>query len=205
MTDTPSFGQRRRDIGYLWRLRMDSWGSLPMKKYSLALLIDEFELASLGFQHFKMVKELALPPVQRNRSDPKSFEVPGITAQRTFKSQDSFTELVVRATPYPSEEIAIDRVLHADETMMLNPMRKIEIVERRAIEEFQIDGLPTIHAHEERLKTRGGTESIRLIVSNVDRVLFSLHINSRGGYCSWEELSSVAVFQAGKIRAKADF
>jgi hypothetical protein len=175
-----------------------------MKKYAMALVINLDELATQGRRDFTLAKQRATLPVGRKAIPKSALEMPAITAERTFLSKDRHTELVARVTPYRSEQYAIASVLNSDAMIMLNPTKKIDILEKRNVENVRIDGLHTVYAHEEILRIGDVTQRIRLIVSSVGQALFSIHVTSQDEFWSWSEIAAIATVQAEKIQKNAE-
>jgi hypothetical protein len=200
VSGTPSSKQRMHTLGLLFRMGIGSFRPMPRKKFSMAMLVDEADLARRGFADLHLVQERAFPPVKRKDIPWSPRGIVGITAQRAFLRPDPPSDLVARVTPYSSEELALANVEHAGETIMHNPTKQVETRDGHKKEDLQIEGLPNLFAYEETNVVKSGTFKTMWIFSHVGQVGFSIQISSKGDFWTWEEASSLATTQAEKVQ-----
>jgi hypothetical protein len=168
------------------------------------MLIDENDLAHSDVDDLQLVQEMGIRPVHRDSFTWSPHGIAGITAQRGFRRQGTYVDLVARVTPYSSEELAIAHVEHADETIVHDPTKRVEILRAHNLGNIQIDGLQTVFAHEETMKVGDKTYTVLIIFSHVGQVLFSIQISSQNDYWKWEDAASLAIIQADKIRRNSN-
>jgi hypothetical protein len=200
MSIDPSQKHRLHDFALLFRVKFASLGPMSKKKYSLAMLVDEADLALHAFPDLRLVKETAFRPVHGKASQGSIHANIGITGQRSFLRQKPFSDLVVRVTPYSSEEMAISNVLRANDSIVHDPTRKVDIPNAVDMEGIEIEGLENVFAHQESLVAGDVKYDVLFVFSNVGQVLFSIQVSSRGDFWSWEDAASIAMIQAEKIR-----
>ncbi len=188
------------DFALLSRMKLASLGPMSKKQYSLAMLIDETDLWRHGFSDLTLVKETAFRPLYAKSNDPSLHGNIGITGQRSFLRQFPFSDLVVRVTPYFSQEMAIANVLHANDSIVHDPTRRVEIPDAQQLERLEIEGLDNVSAHQESLVTGDVKFKVLFVFSHVGQVLFSVQVSSRGDAWTWETAASIAKIQADKIR-----
>jgi hypothetical protein len=193
---------RFADATRFFGLQLASTGPVPKKKRTMAMLIDQSELAGLGFTGFEMRQESGIRPPHRGTHAPNVVGLPGTSAKRKFVSQDGPTELAIRVTPYSSEEAAIASVKQAE--VVQNPAKRIKVTHLQIFEDFKIDGLETVFAREASLKVGTVNHRIRMIQSNVGSILFVIQLDSRGEHWNWEMVSQIAIAQVGKLRNTGD-
>ena len=200
MSEIPAFRQRVDDFALLFRMKLASLGPMSKKQYSLAMLIDENDLASHSFSDLTLVNETAFRPMRAKSSDRSPHGNIGITGQRSFLQQIPFRDLVVRVTPYSSQEMAIANVLHADGSIVHDPTRRVEMPTAEHTEQLEIEGLDNVFAHQESLVTGDLKFKVLFIFSHVGQVLFSVQVSSRSDAWTWGEAATITGIQADKIR-----
>jgi UDP-N-acetylglucosamine transferase subunit ALG13 len=202
MSTTPASRNRIDDVVLMVRATLASWGPMPKKKYSMAMLVDEVELRSLGLNDFKLVNEFGIRPLRQNSTPKRAPLVMGISAKRRFQRKEPRSTLAVWVTPCTSEEIALASVKQAEASIVRNPFKPVKLLHLNDTKDLEINGLQ-VFTHEASLRIHNTTHQIQMIVSHVGSVVLWVHTTSLE-FWRWEDVVSVATLQAEKIRRNED-
>jgi hypothetical protein len=186
------------------RVVLSQIGSSKERGKALALLLDQTDLPESEWINNGEFAWKNRTSGRSGKSVLHNKKAGGFKAYRSFKLRTSHKGLWVEAMPFASDLDAERAIPLVHQYSKKGRFSGVTITEEKVVADRRIQGVSKTWISEAKTTGKNGTGSAWYIVGSVDQILFIVSCSGVGDDWSWEEVVSIVVLQAEKIRSGLD-